>query len=376
MKLFKYVILILLVCNIPSVVLFSYGASMGSLLSYITTALLLFFYLINKKHQFAWPFVIFAVSYFLISGVVEVPDEKYFYIDFIKYVILIICGGELARKTSIVELYIILLIAALSILVNAVAFPLDYGRYSGFFLDPNSAGFACLLGIALSFAIKNNTLKYIGLSICTFCGALTFSRTFFLLWLIMLLISVFQNKNNIKIFVGGFAAILLLLSVATSLKLNPERLSILDSLVDDGQVSQSIDEDSRTETWALYYDKIYESPFVGNGYKSFMSDYIYDVGVHNNYLRVFGDAGFFPFLVFLGTYLFMFFKSLQNFKTKPYQLLLALSLLTLGLTNHNFDTLYHVTIVSLWLYFKITITDDPDSIDNNEEELELNSTSI
>ncbi|MBR9846119.1 MAG: O-antigen ligase family protein [Algicola sp.] len=353
MQVFKYIIIILIMCNIPGIVLFSFGDAMGSLLSHLTIALLLLYYLINKKHEIAWPFVIFAVSYFLISGIVEAPDEKYFFIDFFKFVVLVVCGGELARRTNVIELYIILLIGALSILINALVFPLDYGRYSGFYLDPNSAGFTCLMGVALSFAIKNNTLKYVGLSILTFCGALTFSRTFFLLWLIMLLISVFQNRNNIKIFIGGFAAILLLLTVATSLKLNTERLSILDSLVDDGKVSQSIDEDSRTETWALYYDKIYESPFVGNGYKSFMSDYIYDVGVHNNYLRVLGDAGVFPFLVFLGTYVFMFFKSIQTFKTKPHLFLLALTLLALGLTNHNFDTLYHVMIVSLWLYFKV-----------------------
>ena len=66
------------------------------------------------------------------------------------------------RKSKLKEIYIFLLIGALSIIINAVFFPLHnanfyptYGRFSGFYLNPNYAGAMSLMGFALSFGIKN-----------------------------------------------------------------------------------------------------------------------------------------------------------------------------------------------------------------------------
>jgi len=354
MKILRYIISILLVCNIPGVVLINYGDSMGSVFSYLTLLLLLFFYAINKKHALPWPFVIFAILYHVISGLVYVPDEKYYYIDFIKYMIIIICSAEIARRTTVKELLVLFIIATSSIFINAFFFPMDYGRYSGFFLDPNAAGFACLIGVILTFSIKDDKWKHICLLFFTFCGALTFSRTFILLWIIIVLISTFQNRKNVRIFVAGFLAIFVLLSISSTLSLNTDRLNLLDSVFGEGKIDSSIDNDSRTETWSNYYDLIFDSPIVGNGYESFKSDNIYDVGVHNNYLRVIGDSGIIPFLIFVGIYLYMLFKSFKTFKTKPYECLLAIGLVIVGLTNHNFDTIHHVTFVSIWLYIKVT----------------------
>ncbi len=362
MKILRYIISILLVCNIPGVILLNFGDSMGSLFSYLTLSLLLFFYAINTKHALLWPFIIFAVLYYVISGLVYVPDEKYYYIDFIKYLIIIVCGTELARRTSVKELFILFIIACSSIFINAFFFPMDYGRYSGFFLDPNAAGFACLIGVILTFSIKKDKWKYISLLFFTFCGALTFSRTFILLWVIIILISTFQNRKNVSIFVAGFLAIFLLLSISSTLSLNTDRLNLLDSAFGEGKINSSVNNDSRTETWSNYYDLIFDSPIVGNGYESFKSDNIYEVGVHNNYLRVIGESGIIPFLIFVGIYLYMLFKSFKTFKTKPYECLLAIGLVIVGLTNHNFDTIHHVTFVSIWLYLRV--------IENENEEVD------
>jgi len=353
MKILQYIISFLLICNIPGIILLSYGDGMGSLFSYLTLSLLLFFYAINKKHTLPWPFVIFALIYYVISGLVHVPDEKYYYIDIIKYLIIIICGAELARRTTVKDLLILFIIGCSSILINAFFFPMDYGRYSGFFLDPNAAGFACLIGVTLSFSIKNEKWKNICLIFLTFCGVLTFSRTFLLLWLVIALISTFQNKKNSKIFIGGFFAMFLLLSIASTLSLNSDRLNILDSLFEKGKLDNSVNSDSRTETWSKYYDLIFESPVFGNGYETFTSDYIYETGVHNNYLRVLGEGGIIPFLIFVWIFLYILFKSFKTFKTKPHEFLLALSLVVVGLTNHNFDTIHHVTFVSIWMYLMV-----------------------
>ncbi|MEZ4855952.1 MAG: O-antigen ligase family protein [Gelidibacter sp.] len=361
MKLLRYLVLILILCNIPGIVLVGYGTSAGSFFSYLSFLLLLLFYFTGKRHKTAWPFVLFGICFFVISGLTFIDDEKTFYIDFVKYLLLVICGGELARKTKLSELYILLLVGALSILVNAVFFPLDYGRYSGFYLDPNSAGFLCLIGCALSFGLKNEKWKLIGLFIFTFCGVLTFSRTFFLLWAILILISIFQSGKNLKIFTLGIASIVLLLSVAALLKLNTVRLSMVDSVLNNNASEQTIEEGSRRNTWAMYYDRVFESPILGNGYQTFTGAPGVDnnsIGVHNNYLRIIGEAGVLPFFIFIAIYVFLLVKSLKTFKSKVHLTLLAISLLALHLTNHNFDTISHVTFVSIWLYFRLTLTED------------------
>ena len=367
MKILRYIISILLICNIPGIVLLNFGDAMGSVFSYLTLLLLLFFYAINKKHTLPWPFIIFALIFYVISGLVYVPDEKYYYIDIIKYLIIIICGAELARRTTVKDLLILFIIGCSSILINALFFPMDYGRYSGFFLDPNAAGFACLIGVILTFSIKSDKWRYVFLLFFTFSGALTFSRTFILLWVIIILISTFQNRKNVSIFVAGFLAITLLLSIASSLSLNTDRLNILDSLFEKGKIDNSIGNDSRTETWSKYYDLIFDSPVFGNGYETFTSDQIYEAGVHNNYLRVLGEGGIIPFLIFVWIYLYILFKSFKTFKTKPIEFLLALSLVIVGMTNHNFDTIHHVTFVSIWLYFKVIA---------NENEIETEDVEI
>ncbi|MEZ4802628.1 MAG: O-antigen ligase family protein [Gelidibacter sp.] len=353
MKLFRYLLLILLVCNVPSIVQLGYGDLAGSLLSYATFGLLMIFYFLSKKHALAWPFVIFAIIYFSIAGLVNVFDEQLYFIDFIKYLIIIVCGGELARSLSAKEMYVAFVIGSASILIHSAFFPDDYGRYSGFYLNANAAGFACLLGVALSYSIKKELWKNLGLAFCTFCGILTFSRTFFLLWFLLVVISIFQNKKNFKIFGLGVGVILLFLSLAAILQVNDTRFSIFEAMFTQGVVSKSVEADSRTETWSLYYDKVYDSPFVGNGYLSFTSDNLHAEGAHNNYLRIIGEAGILPFLLFTGIMLYLLIKSVQYFKTEPWLFLLAVSIFSVNLTNHNFDTLQYITLITLWLYFKL-----------------------
>jgi O-antigen ligase len=353
MRIFKYIVLILFVCNIASITLVNFGDSTGSLVSDITFVLLLIYYFFSNKNRPAWPFIIFLVSYFIISGLIGVPDEKYYFIDFFKYLVIIVCGGQLVYNTKINELLIILAIGVSTILFNALFFPTDYGRYSGFYLNPNEAGFAALIGFAMCFGVSNQKWKLIGQFFFTFCGILTFSRTFLLLWFILIIVSIFQNRKNLKILGIGFGTLIFLFSVSELLKLNSDRFSMIDSLVNQGRLVESVNKNARTETWSLYYDLITDAPIFGHGYQSFMSDMIYEDGVHNNYLRVLGESGLIPFLMFIGIYLYILFKSFKVFYTEGYLFLLTLSLVALHTTTHNFDTLHHITLVSLWLYFKV-----------------------
>jgi O-antigen ligase len=364
MLLFRYLLLFLVLCNIPNFVHESFrGASLGTTFYYFTYSLLLVYYFLSKKNNLAWPFLIFALTYFIISGLIFVFDETIYYNDFIKYIIIIICGGELARTTNIKELYIMLLVGAGSILVHALFFVANDARYSGFYIDPNSAGFLCLLGCALSYSFSIEKIKLLGFFFFTFCGILTFSRTFILLWIIILIIATINDKKNIKVFVIGLGSLLLIMSTAVIFQFNTIRFSFLTHLFEGNVDSNVISRDSRTTIWALYYDKIMENPIFGNGYRTFTGIRGVRAGVHNTYLRIIGESGIIPFLIYTAIYFFLLIKSIKYFKIEGYLFLLVLSIMALLMTNHNFLINNHITIISLWIYFKITT--------NNIEENEI-----
>jgi O-antigen ligase len=323
------------------------------MVSYLSFSLLIIYYVLSKKNKPAWPFIIFALAYFIVSGLNGVDDEKNYFIDFAKYLIIIVCGGQLIFNTKVNELIIVLAIGVSTILFNALLYPSDYGRYSGFYLNANEAGFAALIGFVLCFSISNQKWKLIGHAFFTFCGIITFSRTFLLLWLILIIISILQNRKNLKILGIGMVTLIMFFSVTQLLRLNSERFNLINNLVNKGQVDTFINKGSRTETWSEYYDLILNSPFFGSGYKTFTSDYIFEDGVHNNYLRIIGESGIVPFLLFIGLYFYILHQSFKVFKTEGFLFLLALSLIGLNLTTHNFDTLYYVTFTSIWLYFKL-----------------------
>lgn len=361
MPLFRYLLLFLVLCNIPNFVHESFpGASLGTTFYYITYSLLLLYYFLSKKNYLAWPFLVFAITYFLISGLSFVYDETVYYNDFIKYIIIIICGGELARTTSKKELYIMLLVGASSVLIHALFFVGNDARYSGFYIDPNSAGFLCLIGCALSFSFSIEKIKLLGFFFFTFCGILTFSRTFLLLWFIMILISMINDKKNIKVFLIGLGSLLLIMSTATIFQFNSIRFTFLTHLIEGNVQSNEINRDSRTAIWALYYDKIMDKPIFGHGFQKFMGMRNVRAGVHNTYLRIIGESGIIPLIIYVSIYLFMLVKSLKYFRDEKFLFLIVLSIMALLLTNHNFLINNHITIISLWIYFKLTI-------DQNEE---------
>ena len=358
MKALRYIILILFLWNIPSVFLEFVNTSLASLLSYVSFALLIVYYFLSKKNKTATIFLLFFILYYCISGLVFVSVEKLFFTDFFKLIVLVFFGGEVARNASFKEILILLLIGASSIFLNALFFSSGYdNRYSGFYLDPNAAGFICCMGCALSYHLKSIKWRLSYLSLFTFFGIFTFSRTFFIIWFVMVIIAIIHNYKNIQILALGFFAFTIFLGMSKSFELDSDRLSMIESVFINGTVTNKVNEDSRTKTWAMYYKKIADRPIFGNGYKTLSgSDTVYDDGVHNNFLRILGESGIFPFFIYLFIHLFLIFKSIKVFRSSIHLILLANALFLTNLTNHNFDTLYYVTIITLWLYFKLITT--------------------
>lgn len=357
MKIVQYLLLVLLLWNIP--MFFSSDISLGSKFSYLTYLLLIIYYFLSKKHRLLFPFLLLGLLYFIISGIVFVGDLEFYHLEFVKFFILIICGAELARNTSKIELFTVLVLGSVSIIVHAISFPNDYGRYSGFYIDPNAAGFICLIGYCLSFTIKPIYFKYFGQFVLTFAGIITFSRTFLLLWLLISIISIISNRKNVLNFGVGAIVIIMILSLASYLQLNAVRFEAFESLLGkkpSSSITAVQDEGYRLDTWAVYYNLITDHPFFGNGFKTLSGFYSYKAGVHNTFLMILGESGVITFLVFCAIYLKMLFDSVFLFKEKPWFFMLAFTLIGIMQTIHNYFENYLLVFTSIWLMIKIVET--------------------
>ena len=353
MKLFRYLLLIFLLWNIPS--FFSFDINIGSRLSYAAYILLIIFHLFAKKNNPLIIFFILGLFYYAISGAVYVEDTELYIYAFIKFFILILAGTELVRNTNNLELFYLLILGSISIIIHATLFQNNYGRYSGFYLDPNAAGFVCLLGYALGLSIKNTYLKYVGQFILTFAGILTLSRTFILLWFLVSIIAIFANRKNAINLGVGSAVIVIVISIASILQLNALRFQALESFLGNNTTNSLnvIQSDSRFDSWSVYYDMILENPFFGNGYKTLSGFYTNNPGVHNTFLMILGESGIFTLLIFCFIYFRMLFKSLFVFNFQPFLFIMVFALIGYMLTVHNYFESFVIMLTSFWLFVKI-----------------------
>ena len=358
MKLIQSIALIIILWGLPTFILLIYGDSAGSNVSYMLFILLIGFYFLNKKRKPSWPFLILGFCYFIISGLVAVLDAKYFIFDLIKYFIIVICGAELARNTTQKMLFIILVIGASSIVFHAFYFQAGYGRYSGFFLNPNGAGLICIIGYSLGYSIDSKYLKLAGQFLFTFAGILTMSRTFIALWLLTSITAAIMNKKEMTTLGIGSFVLIIIFSLSSVLNLDAQRFSALEGLLDKKVDSETITEDSRTDTWSFYTDVIIDNVIFGNGYKSMQgeaNDNVgISVGVHNTYLMILGESGFIPFLIFIFIYIKLFLKSIRDHleSHKEYMFML-LTLIIFLFTSHNYFDNYFVLFISLWIFVKV-----------------------
>jgi hypothetical protein len=358
MKYLKIIILALLFGNLPSFSLVHVDATTGAVLSY-GLFLLLIIYFFNKKETPIVPLVILGLLYFLISIVVDSQNSEGFITTFIKYLIFVIMGVSVIKDVTKNEIFYFLLLGALSIIYESV-FVIDIGgRYSGLYLNPNFAGCICILGYCFSFSISNKKSRIIGQILFSFAGFVTFSRTFLLLWVLVNILSLsISYKNSYKIILG-LLLISLFVSFGNKFDFNTKRLEAFATIL-DGKISQDLAENSRTETWAKYYDRIINNPFFGNGYLSFSGktygedDKAYGIeGVHNTPLLIIGESGIFVFLYFLWIYGGFVVSGVHYFKEDHTLLLVSFSLFIYMLTTHNFFNNYILLTISIWLYQQI-----------------------
>ena len=360
MKVLKYVILILVILNIPTAFFFGGNLALGSLLSYFTYGLLLVFFVLQKGGKPNIWLLLLGVSYFLIGGVnLYSGMEGEFFITFTKYLVTIIAGSVFVKHVSINELLFFLIIGTLSIIVEAAFFSTSYGRYGGLYINANLGGFIAIVAYTLTFNIKKFYIRTILQIVITICGIITFSRTFLIIWVLVNLISIRISVKNVRILAAGFGLLVLLTIFGSLFKLNTTRLNMFTAVINEEQGSlKQANEASRTETWAIYYPYIEDKPFFGNGYNSFQSTGFSSVSVHNAYLLILGESGLFPFLLFLLMNLYFVFMGLKLFKQKPFLVMQGIAYALFMLTFHNFFTMDSMLILALWIFHQIRLAKD------------------
>ncbi|MFP4846801.1 O-antigen ligase family protein [Winogradskyella sp. PE311] len=371
MNILKYITFALVLLNLPSIALVSYGSTVGGLLSYATIGLLALYYFFEKKTAPNWWLIIISLLFFIISSLRYVGPAFMFVFDAIKYFIYLLCAYEMAKHISTLEFYVFLLIGSLTVPLEAVFFTSDFGRYAGFYLNANVAGFICITGYATTYGLKNINLKLIGQFLFTLAGLLTFSRTFIVIWLLINVISLKISIKNIRIFGLGFLIIGTLFFIDEVVGLNNPRFDQLKAAVSsEGVSSEEISEDSRADTWARFYDDILEAPLIGNGYGSFSGKEGHGLGVHNSYLMVIGEAGILPFFLFVSYIGYLMVMSLFYFNKKPNLIMQTIALSLFLLANHNFFTFYYVSFSAMWIQYQIYLAKEEEE-EEEEEELTL-----
>ncbi len=352
-KILKYVILLLFIVNIPLVALNSIGATYGTILSYTSYFLLILYYILFTVGRSPNYWLLYlGCTYFVISGLQMYisGDENSWFVGMLKFFVLMLFGNSLFREVTKKEMVFFLFLGALSVIANGFFIPSDYGRASGFYYNANPAGLACLFGYTLTYGLKSKALRQVLQIFFTIGGIVTFSRTFIIVWVLVNLLSIKKSRKNIRIFVLGIGVFATLFIAGELFNLGGERFESFKSAISNDKPKNNLDKDSRSGTWSLFYEDVLDSPILGNGYGSFQGGGLHNVGVHNTYLLIIGEAGIVPLIVFLiiiAKYMILAWRKFQHDETLLYMsITLSLYLLTL---HDFFEYPFMLSIVLFWL---------------------------
>ena len=353
----KYIILALFILNLPEIGLKVLGSTVGGLLSYFSFILLTGYYAFYLRGKPNLWLLYIGLAYFIISGFQMYNGvESVFLIEVAKYLLLVLFGNSFFKQVSSKELLLFLLLGSITIILNAFVFPDKYGRYSGFYLNPNAGGFIAIIGYCLSYGMDNKKIKTIFQVVFTLAGLLTFSRTFMLLWLLTNLMALKINLKNLRVFGLGIGLVVLIFTFGELLNMGGQRYEIFKAVLnsdDSSPTASGIKEDSRTETWALFYDEILQHPILGGGYGKFQGGGIFQIGPHNTYLLIAGEAGIIPLFLFVLFTLYLCYSSYKLFYDDPSCFFISVMLILYLSTSHTYFNSFIKLSITLYLYNRV-----------------------
>jgi O-antigen ligase len=245
----------------------------------------------------------------------------------------------------------------------------DNDRAAGLFGNPNIAGLVANIGVILNFTFfvsRPTFFRLLALIACLIVSFFSFSRVsiinsvFAIIAFVIVMVyrTIQSNKNNKSIILNKKSKLFYMaffLSVISFIIIFFSNLNNLVLILDPGQVKRIesllslLGGEISTETTANRSDTftqagklIIENPIVGYGvgyFENLRYDAIDEIvrGVHNSYIAIFGNAGFFPlicFLAFIGHNFFMAISRNGNRSLVHFMFILCLALFLA--TSHNF----------------------------------------
>ena len=199
-------------------------------------------------------------------------------------------------------------------------------RFMGTYINPNMAGMVACYAAGLSLAFLNagryRTFAVLVMILGSAACLLTYSRTVFFTWALLLLLFLYFSMFNLYhkgTFLGvtlamAFGAVFFLSisNMERFLALSPDQFNRLMSMK-TLDLSGNYAPNFRLNLWSLGWSRITESPLFGHGLMQFhhlegagVCQFGFTCGVHNTYLMLWGEAGLIPpslFLLFIGSLL-------------------------------------------------------------------------
>lgn len=356
MKYLKFLVLLLILCNLPGYASMHHNPVLGAMLSYCTFFAIIAYYFLNRKEKPVIHFLIFGTLFFTISLIVNAQFSTLLLITFARYFIFMITISTVLRDLKSEEIYSVMLIGSLSIIFEAIFINGIGSKSTGFYMNASFAAFVCVFGYALGLTLKNKNLKNIGQIVFTVAGLLTYSITFLLIWGLIHLLSLFTDARNIYKLAVCVALFAVFISFSDKVQLNKQLIPAASTL-SEMNMDRKLGENDPNENWVLNFEKILENPIWGKGYGKTSANedirFTVQVGVHNTFSMIMAEAGVFALIYFLWIYGNLLVNGLYFFKQKPAIFLISFALMLYMLTSYQYFESYLVLFTSLWLYHEI-----------------------
>lgn len=240
--------------------------------------------------------------------------------------------------------------------VTRVAYEVYINRFSGLFGDPNYYSVNLMLAFVLLFflflkkKIKGKIAYGSFIAIIVF-GAMTGSKTFLLMLVIVTGFTIIELIKNKQYVMGTFLIISVVVGIMMVLS---GRVTIFNTIISRVSQASSMSEltTERTDLWKMYFLNLIDHPLkmiVGNG---FGKGYSFERYPHNTYLD------FLDLLGILGTVLFLYAKKcacysyIKSKNTLNYlpMIVIIIMYFSLSMISH-YDMIYHIMISTMIIYY-------------------------
>lgn len=245
------------------------------------------------------------------EAVYEAVQARIRSVFFVMLMIFIISGDKLIEncvRLAMIAVIVMNLINNYNELLNPVIFGglNDTGRPAGFYVNPNKASCALMLGMILNINFIPRKYRLLFILVCTISIMLTFSRGAMLIIPIVIFIFALYKLISRKQFICGLVVAVFfihqfigsskyILYEAVNLGLQKNVITRIETFIDPSS-SESDQDTSRVDVIPFAWQNFFEKPFFGHGigYTSIWGD----IPPHNMYLFLMVEHGFLGLIIF------------------------------------------------------------------------------